>query len=943
MDLTVAQHQAADDQPCSEFSWKSFSEKSIIGKGSFGTIYKAKYKEKWYVIKVIDLGSLSDEKSMQAIEEVNIHSKCKSQYIVDYYDSFLDEVDKGERLNIVLEYCENGDLHSLLAKRTQYLPEQEIWSFFIQITLGVHHLHSQDIIHRDMKSLNIFLSEGNKVKIGDLGSASDNSQDNGKDQVSTPYYFSPELCRGEKYTDKCDIWALGCILYEMCYLKRPFEGNEFDELKDRILHEQFEPIPDFYSKELRTLSAQLLNKNATKRPSAEDLIIMDNFIANSKKLGIVIPTKIKFLTINSTKESFQSDVSYSLAKSCEKLSSKIPDLQNPKNVESFAPYTDCNRMSVEPRERSGNKRMMTQLKTALRNTNRNFFAIRKKKAKNSTKKRMEYDKLVRRRNKQSMSKSKKKISRDFNNIDPIKHIYHACKEENRPSSSSDKYLSISGIRNSTNISGFSYYSKISNSKILHQKDSNTVYSTLSSRLIEERKSAKKTQKIAKKNEEILTNIPCTMKPKKIVVCDLASQQNSEVDRSMKISVKRCRLKKEASNTSKLEQIRKSCEVVGSSETERCLQKWMEKRILQKKNQESRIPSIREKVNMSPDEIKERISSLTKSRLKKFNCMKRKNQASEVKGRNYFQIHKTASSKHFKEKTNSNRFSNPKKKMKAKRLVKERSTNDNSSAVKYLSNQFSPEDLFSLNIQDATEEGFLLDPDAKSGQPLENESISISGSELIDEIKKDEINLVPDALEIPQNPFELSHVSDENYKDTFSEPQTVKSVRKEFSADANLEQNLGIIDLTRNSGRLTARNHTSKKNRKHYLEVLESPNPVPPSFVPSTEIDLPQNTEGRFSKSQYEMVKNVHSPRNEGNPESSPSKEAEDSTEKKCLSMCNGDEQLLQKFDKEVIKILQIGYNLQKKLREEVSSSIPEGANVDALIQLLYSKNLQSPT
>ena len=117
---------------------------------------------------------------MKALEEINIHGRCSSDYIVHYYDSFIDQESK---LNIVLEYWDSGDLHSLLEKKQEYLHESEIWKFFIQITLGLHHLHTQNILHRDLKSLNIFLNEGSQARIGDLGSASENKEDNGTDGI----------------------------------------------------------------------------------------------------------------------------------------------------------------------------------------------------------------------------------------------------------------------------------------------------------------------------------------------------------------------------------------------------------------------------------------------------------------------------------------------------------------------------------------------------------------------------------------------------------------------------------------------------------------------------------------------------------------------------------------------------------------------------------------
>lgn len=127
---------------------------------------------------MIDTNKMNEEQSMKALEEINVHGRCDSPYIVRYFDSFVD--DQG-RLNIVLEYWDKGDLHTYLSSLNHYLDEDQIWTFFIQIMLGVNHLHSQNMLHRDLKSLNIFLTGNNEIRIGDLGSATQSLEDNGVD------------------------------------------------------------------------------------------------------------------------------------------------------------------------------------------------------------------------------------------------------------------------------------------------------------------------------------------------------------------------------------------------------------------------------------------------------------------------------------------------------------------------------------------------------------------------------------------------------------------------------------------------------------------------------------------------------------------------------------------------------------------------------------------
>lgn len=88
-------------------------------------------------------------------------------------------------------------------------------------------MHGHNILHRDLKTLNIFLTKENKVKIGDLGVAKilESLENFATSKVGTPYYLSPEVCEDRPYNDRSDIWSLGCILYEICALKHPFEAK----------------------------------------------------------------------------------------------------------------------------------------------------------------------------------------------------------------------------------------------------------------------------------------------------------------------------------------------------------------------------------------------------------------------------------------------------------------------------------------------------------------------------------------------------------------------------------------------------------------------------------------------------------------------------------------------------------------------------------------------
>ena len=148
------------------------------------------------------------------------------KYIVKMQDSFYTPETK--TLNLVLDLCENGDLGQYLKKmQGRTLPESRIWKFFIEMCLGIHYLHANKILHRDIKTINMFSAKDDIIKIGDLGVAKqlETSLKMANTVVGTPYYLSPELCEEKPYNNKSDIWSLGCVLYELCTLKHPFEAN----------------------------------------------------------------------------------------------------------------------------------------------------------------------------------------------------------------------------------------------------------------------------------------------------------------------------------------------------------------------------------------------------------------------------------------------------------------------------------------------------------------------------------------------------------------------------------------------------------------------------------------------------------------------------------------------------------------------------------------------
>ncbi|CEG36851.1 nek protein kinase [Plasmopara halstedii] len=175
-----------------------------------------------------------------------------------------------------MEYSDGGNLRQLVKLRSREkmgpFPEPVIMSWFAQLVLAVAYIHGKNVLHRDLKAQNIFLTHKNVVKLGDFGiSKALAGDDTANTACGTPESMSPEICRGEPYGKKSDIWSLGCILYEMIMLRRPFEASTLPEIFTKICKGEFPPILSTFSRELRLLVQLMLQQDASKRPSIEDI------------------------------------------------------------------------------------------------------------------------------------------------------------------------------------------------------------------------------------------------------------------------------------------------------------------------------------------------------------------------------------------------------------------------------------------------------------------------------------------------------------------------------------------------------------------------------------------------------------------------------------------------------------------------------------------------
>jgi len=250
-----------------------------IGQGSFGIVNLCRAKDGCQVVvKEINLSSLKKEERESAEKEAEVLSTLDyHHYVVRYIESFL----HNNNLYIVMEYCDGGDLAQRIAlakKNGKFFKEEKVMKWFVQMALGLEAIHSHNILHRDLKSQNIFLTgSGEDAKIGDFGISKVLTSDTELAQtvIGTPYYLSPEICEGRPYSKGSDIWSLGCILYEIVTLRRAFTGKNLPNLVLKILRGKYPPIPDIYSKKLARIIESMLRQDPKLRPPIEQILALD--------------------------------------------------------------------------------------------------------------------------------------------------------------------------------------------------------------------------------------------------------------------------------------------------------------------------------------------------------------------------------------------------------------------------------------------------------------------------------------------------------------------------------------------------------------------------------------------------------------------------------------------------------------------------------------------
>ncbi len=244
-----------------------------LGKGSFGVVYKVKRKQdnKIYALKRVN--STED-----TLNEVRLLASLNHPNIIRFYDAFpyYRNGSRNISISIVMEYAGGGDLAKLISNykvKNKYISERRIWKYIFQISNALEYLHRHDILHRDLKAANCFLTSNDEIKLGDMNISKVVKRGQlARTKIGTPYYMSPEIWNNTPYNEKCDIWALGCLIYELASFKVPFEGRSMVDLKMHINRGRYVKNPNkYYSSSLWKIVHSMLCINPRERSNISSI------------------------------------------------------------------------------------------------------------------------------------------------------------------------------------------------------------------------------------------------------------------------------------------------------------------------------------------------------------------------------------------------------------------------------------------------------------------------------------------------------------------------------------------------------------------------------------------------------------------------------------------------------------------------------------------------
>ncbi|KAF2142666.1 uncharacterized protein K452DRAFT_332448 [Aplosporella prunicola CBS 121167] len=258
-----------------------------LGKGAFGSVYRAL---NWgtgetVAVKQVKLVDLPKNELRVIMLEIDLLKNLNHPNIVKYHGFVKD----AQSLYIILEYCENGSLHSI-CKNFGKFPENLVAIYMSQVLHGLLYLHEQGVIHRDIKGANILTTKEGLVKLADFGVATKTAGLHDSAVVGTPYWMAPEVIELSGATTASDIWSLGCTVIELLEGKPPYHKLQPMPALFRIVNDDHPPLPEAASPVVRDFLMQCFQKDPNLRVSARKLL-KHPWIMNARRADSVVPTK----------------------------------------------------------------------------------------------------------------------------------------------------------------------------------------------------------------------------------------------------------------------------------------------------------------------------------------------------------------------------------------------------------------------------------------------------------------------------------------------------------------------------------------------------------------------------------------------------------------------------------------------------------------------------
>ena len=299
----------------------TYNIKGNLGSGSYGSVYIVEKKDnnQKYALKRINTSQLRHTNEYRRqMHEMNILFFNRCPYLLHALD--VSYIREKYRLDIITELYEGRNLNNLISKYRaieKSIPNSLIWTIFIQICLGIQYLHTNGVIHRDLKPANILLNDKDnptKIVICDFGASICLPDEDAYccTKIGTPYFMSPEQNNSNYYDKKTDIWSLGCILYELITLEKPFEANNINMLNQKITKGYYKPIElksnsldnhiwSFILKKMLTLDAKsrISVNTILDLPDVKDKLNIYNLIHNNKN-SLDIPERLNAKTVQSS-------------------------------------------------------------------------------------------------------------------------------------------------------------------------------------------------------------------------------------------------------------------------------------------------------------------------------------------------------------------------------------------------------------------------------------------------------------------------------------------------------------------------------------------------------------------------------------------------------------------------------------------------------------------